>query len=127
MKQRRSGPEDVAIGQKIRALRLERSLSQEELGHAVGVTFQQIQKYERGANRVSAGRLQKIADALEVSVTFFFDVDDSGKARRETGFGYLKSKKALRMARAFAGIRAAPARNALVFIAEMIKRQERAG
>jgi transcriptional regulator with XRE-family HTH domain len=125
MKQRRAGPEDVAIGQKIRALRLERGLSQEELGRAVGITFQQIQKYERGANRVSAARLQRIADALEVAVTFFYRAGDPARAERETGFGYLKSKKSLRLARAFADIRAAPARNALVFIAEMIKRQER--
>jgi hypothetical protein len=74
---------------------------------------------------VAAGRLRRIADALEVPVTFFYGVDDSGQAHKETGFGYLKSKKSLRMARAFAGIRVAAARNALVFIAEMIQRQGR--
>ncbi len=106
MRQRRAGPEDVEIGRKIRALRLERGLSQEELGRAVGITFQQIQKYERGANRVAAARLQQLADALDVAVTFFYR-DEPPQERRETGFGYLKSKKSLRLARAFADIRAA--------------------
>ena len=123
---RRAGPEDVAIGQKIRALRLERGLSQDDLGRAVGVTFQQMQKYERGANRVSAGRLQRIADALEVPVTFFYGTDSSGKAHRETGFGYLKSKKSLRLARAFVAIPESAARNALVVLVEHLERRSRA-
>jgi transcriptional regulator with XRE-family HTH domain len=110
---RRAGPEDVAIGEKIRALRLERGLSQ-------------IQKYERGANRVSAGRLQRIADRLEIPVTFFYGVEESGKASRETGFGYLKSKKSLRLARAFATIPEAAARNALVVLVEHLERRLRA-
>lgn len=126
-RQRRSGPEDVAIGQKMRALRLERGLSQEELGRAVGVTFQQVQKYERGANRVSAGRLQRIADALDVPVTFFYRNAEPGERQAETGFAYLKSKKALRLARAFAAIRHAPARNAIVALVELLERKPRVG
>jgi hypothetical protein len=73
---------------------------------------------------VAAGRLQRIADALQVPVTFFYR-DEPAQERRETGFGYLKSKKSLRMARAFADIRAAPARHALTVIAEQIRRNER--
>jgi transcriptional regulator with XRE-family HTH domain len=123
MRQRRAGAEDVEIGQKIRALRLERGLSQEELGREVGVTFQQIQKYERGANRVSAGRLQRIADALQVAVTFFYrdTVEPPKGPPRETGFGYLKSKKALRLMRAFSGIPSSAARNAMVVLAEALR------
>ena len=48
-------------------------MSQEKLGDAIGLTFQQVQKYEKGANRVSASRLQQISDVLRVPVTFFFD------------------------------------------------------
>ena len=122
MRQRRAGAEDVEIGQKIRALRLERGLSQEELGREVGVTFQQIQKYERGANRVSAGRLQRIADALQVAVTFFYrDTVEPKVQPRDTGFGYLKSKKALRLMRAFSGIPSSAARNAMVVLAEALR------
>src|SRR5262249_22574510 len=62
---RRAGSEDVEIGRKIRALRLQRGLSQTSLADGIGLTFQQVQKYEKGTNRVSAGRLQKIADMLD--------------------------------------------------------------
>ena len=63
-RKRRAGAEDVEIGRKIRALRLERGLSQSTLADGIGLTFQQVQKYEKGTNRVSAGRLQKIAGSV---------------------------------------------------------------
>ena len=63
---------DVHVGQRLRLARILRGLSQDELGKKVGVTFQQIQKYERGANRVSAGRLVALAKALELDILFFF-------------------------------------------------------
>src|SRR5947207_5598420 len=72
MKKRSGDPRDVEIGKRIRALRLERGLSQTELGALLDVTFQQVQKYEKGANRVAAGRLQRISEALEVPITFFY-------------------------------------------------------
>jgi transcriptional regulator with XRE-family HTH domain len=59
---------DHSVGQKIRVQRTMRGLSQIELGNKLGVTFQQIQKYEKGSNRVSAGRLKRIAEILEVPV-----------------------------------------------------------
>src|SRR6476469_4127011 len=71
-RKRRAGAEDVEIGRKIRALRLERGLSQSSLADGIGLTFQQVQKYEKGTNRVSAGRLQQIADLLNVPVMFFY-------------------------------------------------------
>lgn len=69
---RRATADDVAIGQKLRALRLDRGLSQSEVGSLVGVTFQQMQKYENGMNRISAGRLVRIAAALRLPVTAFY-------------------------------------------------------
>jgi predicted transcriptional regulator len=69
-RKRRAGSEDVEIGRKIRALRLQRGLSQTSLAEGIGLTFQQVQKYEKGTNRVSAGRLQKIAEMLDTPVTF---------------------------------------------------------
>ncbi len=60
---------DTAIGARIRRLRLEKGISQAVLAREIGVTFQQLQKYERGENRVSAGRLQMIAEALDVPAT----------------------------------------------------------
>lgn len=67
---------DIHVGRRVRALRLLRDLSQEALAEKVGLTFQQIQKYEKGINRISASRLQQFADALNVKPQFFFDADD---------------------------------------------------
>lgn len=64
---------DAHVGKRIRLRRTLLGLSQEKLGEALGVTFQQIQKYERGANRVGASRLYDIATALDVPISFFFD------------------------------------------------------
>ena len=63
---------DVYVGQRIRLKRSLLQLSQEELARQLGITFQQVQKYERGANRVSASRLFEIATILNVPVSFFF-------------------------------------------------------
>ena len=60
---------DIAIGERIRARRNQIEMSQENLGGALGVSFQQIQKYEKGVNRLSSGRLIQLADALQCSVT----------------------------------------------------------
>jgi transcriptional regulator with XRE-family HTH domain len=64
---------DVHVGARIRLRRMIVGMSQEQLGGAVGVAFQQVQKYERGVNRVSAGRLYDLALALDVPVSFFFE------------------------------------------------------
>jgi transcriptional regulator with XRE-family HTH domain len=64
---------DTHVGQKIRARRIFLGMSQTEVADAVGITFQQIQKYERGANRVGASRLQQISNALGVSPFYFFE------------------------------------------------------
>jgi len=85
-------PEDVAIGARIRRRRVELGMTQAELASAVGVTFQQIQKYERGANRVAASRLLNLSRALDVGIIYFFvDVDDRLSADEKIGEeeGYL--------------------------------------
>jgi transcriptional regulator with XRE-family HTH domain len=70
---RRPTPADIRFGHKMRARRIVLGMSQTELGAAVGVTFQQIQKYERGVNRVSASFLEELAATLRVPITYFFD------------------------------------------------------
>lgn len=64
---------DVAVGQRIRSFRKSANLSQTVLAKQIGVTFQQVQKYENGTNRVGAGRLTQIAHALNIPITAFFD------------------------------------------------------
>ncbi|ACI98091.1 MULTISPECIES: helix-turn-helix domain-containing protein [Rhodospirillales] len=66
-------PIDIHVGQRLRLRRTLLGLSQETLGEAVGITFQQLQKYERGANRISASRLFNLSQVLGVPVTFFFE------------------------------------------------------
>jgi transcriptional regulator with XRE-family HTH domain len=66
-------PIDKHVGNRVRMRRMMLKMSQEKLGNAVGLTFQQIQKYEKGANRIGASRLQQIAQALGVPVPFFFE------------------------------------------------------
>lgn len=66
-------PIDIHVGQRIRLRRSLLGMSQEQLGDAINITFQQVQKYERGANRVSASRLWDIGQILDVPVSFFFD------------------------------------------------------
>jgi transcriptional regulator with XRE-family HTH domain len=101
---------DIHVGLRIRAARLAAGLSQERLGTALGVTFQQIQKYEKGVNRVGAGRLSDIARVLSVPVSYFFQ---SGAADEPTpilneGFNdvtmVLSTAEGMRIARALARI-----------------------
>lgn len=66
-------PTDTHVGARVRMRRLMLGMSQEKLGDALKLTFQQVQKYEKGSNRIGASRLQQIADALQVPVAFFFE------------------------------------------------------
>lgn len=98
---------DVSVGGKIRYRRKYIGISQTELGKKIGVSFQQIQKYENGSNRVGAGRLQEIANILDVDISFFYtDISekrnisypyDEGISSKEycllRGFRQLKPKK----------------------------------
>jgi len=73
-------PIDVQVGSRVRLRRNMLGLSQEKLGSAIGLTFQQVQKYERGANRIGASRLHELSRVLDVPVSFFFDDMDPVRA-----------------------------------------------
>jgi transcriptional regulator with XRE-family HTH domain len=127
-RKRRAGAEDVEIGRKIRALRLERGLSQSGLADGIGLTFQQVQKYEKGANRVSAGRLQKIADMLDTPVMFFYGGMGAHANKRETranGLALIQTKGAMRLMRAYSEISSRATKYALVVLAESLRNKER--
>jgi transcriptional regulator with XRE-family HTH domain len=72
----RPNPIDVHVGSRVRLRRNMLGLSQEKLGEAIGLTFQQVQKYERGANRIGASRLLELSRVLGVPVAFFYDQTD---------------------------------------------------
>src|ERR1700683_1232773 len=85
MTKKSTDPIDRHVGARIRMQRMVRGMSQTKLGNAVGVTFQQVQKYEKGANRVSASRLQRIANVLKVQPDFFFQEAQAKKAVGNSG------------------------------------------
>lgn len=82
-----SHPVDVYVGKRLRLKRTLQGLSQEAIGNAIGVTFQQIQKYERGINRMGASRLHDFARALGVPVSYFFEgyTEDNGNSQNAYG------------------------------------------
>jgi transcriptional regulator with XRE-family HTH domain len=76
----RPNPIDIHVGSRVRLRRNMLGLSQEKLGEAIGLTFQQVQKYERGANRIGASRLHELSRVLDVPVSFFYDAVDPVRA-----------------------------------------------
>ena len=84
-KQRGHDPVDIHVGSRVRLRRTLLGMSQEKLGRAVSLTFQQIQKYERGSNRISSSRLFQFSKVLQVPVSFFFDDMPDAVAGRTRG------------------------------------------
>lgn len=77
---------DVRIGQRLRTRRMELKISQQELGNVLGVSFQQIQKYEKGVNRLGAARLVQLAEALDTNTEYFIGELEKGRGH-ESAFG----------------------------------------
>ena len=128
-----SDPVDQHVGGRVRLRRMLMGMSQEKLGKAVGLTFQQIQKYERGANRIGSSRLYQFSNVLDVPISFFFDdMPEAGGAKApglaESGTGFsdanLTRRETLELVRAYYKI-ADPATRKRVF--ELVKAIGRAG
>jgi transcriptional regulator with XRE-family HTH domain len=102
--QRSTGKYDHKLGKRIRLCRVELGISQSELADKLGVSFQQVQKYEKGVNRVGASRLQQIATALDVPVTFFYESQTRG-AEEVDSLLSLDSSFSLRLLRAYASVK----------------------
>lgn len=115
---------DRHIGNRMRARRVLIGMSQEKLGEALGLTFQQVQKYEKGANRVGAGRLPTIGKILGVSVSYFYEglpEDDNAKSSSENMIAAaLGTPEGLRLAKAFATIDDDMLRRKFVELAEAV-------
>ncbi len=101
-------PVDVHVGKRVRHRRWLIGMTQQQLAEQVGIKFQQIQKYETGANRVSASRLWDIADALDVPVSFFFEgLEGNGKSEQSSGTlpaDLMGDKEALDLVRSYFAI-----------------------
>jgi transcriptional regulator with XRE-family HTH domain len=115
--ERQPNPIDIHVGGRVRMRRILMGMSQEKLGEEIGLTFQQIQKYEKGSNRISASRLYQISRILNVPVQYFFeDVPDSARNQTNSGNGdrergatreiidFISSAEGLQMNKAFAEI-----------------------
>jgi transcriptional regulator with XRE-family HTH domain len=119
---RKALPVDALVGRNIRICRLQRGLSQTELGRQIGVTFQQVQKYENGANRVGAGRLADIARVLQVPLVALFEGSASAGrgSRDDSAYSLLAHPHALRLTKAFHRIAGKKARLAVVHLIEAV-------
>ncbi|WP_419456807.1 helix-turn-helix domain-containing protein [Agrobacterium tumefaciens] len=124
---KQTNPIDAHVGSRIRLRRKILGMSQERLGESLGISFQQIQKYELGTNRVGASRLQNIADILNVHVSFFFEdamandaaVIGTPKASSSDDFQtFLSSSEGFRLNREFVKITDPKVRHSII---EMVK------
>ena len=131
---RKPNPMDVHVGARVKLRRAMMGMSQEKLGQALGVTFQQVQKYEKGTNRIGAGRMQQISQALNVPIGYFYEdapslganaggaatgmADGTPQAPFETDF--LSSPEGIQLNRAFVRIRNPDVRRQLVALVRTI-------
>jgi transcriptional regulator with XRE-family HTH domain len=106
VRRKRSSPVDAHVGSRIRLRRVNLGMSQKQLGTALGLTFQQVQKYERGVNRVSASKLYSLSQTLGVSVSFFFENMPATLAQQQVptsaiGSDLLAARETLELVRAY--------------------------
>jgi transcriptional regulator with XRE-family HTH domain len=123
-------PVDLHVGNRLRMRRLMLKMSQTALGSAVGITFQQVQKYEKGTNRVSSSRLQQFANLLDVAVPYFFDAqplrskrtnEDDREAQEARALQRgLATKDGLALANAYTRIKNRDLRRSLVRLVEKL-------
>ena len=129
---KKPNPIDTHVGSRIRLRRNMIGMSQEKLGESLGITFQQIQKYEKGMNRISVARLVDIAKILNVDIDFFFDGIKSGKT--EAGFAdsgappyvadMMSTPEGLQLVRTFASIKSSKIRKSIVQLVSTLAAQE---
>ncbi len=132
MANKKSNHIDAHVGSRVRLRRMLVGLSQERLGEGMGLTFQQIQKYEKGVNRIGASRLFHISQILEVPVQFFFEGAPAGDGAAENGFAepdteaflyeFLNTRDGLELNRAFVKITDAQVRRSVVDLVRSLGR-----
>ena len=128
---RSTTPVDTHIGQRIRARRFLLGMNQTELADAAGITFQQVQKYENGTNRVGASRLQQFSEALGVPPSYFFEgaptagkkrpAPQEGELSENDIFSFLGTREGVALVRAFMAIKQKAIRKTAVSFLETLK------
>ena len=134
VEKRKPNPIDIHVGSRVRLRRTMSGMSQEKLGEALGITFQQIQKYEKGANRIGASRLQHIASVLSTPISFFFEDAPGSENIPKDGFAetnstnyvvdFLSSSDGLQLNRAFVKIEDPKVRRKLVELAKVLAKDD---
>jgi len=124
-------PVDIEVGKRIRLRRIEKGLSQTELGDFLGVTFQQVQKYENGVNRVGASRLNKISELLEVPIAFFFHAEGNAKGESakndiDTSL-FTNAAHSVRLLKAFSNIKNESVQRRIIGLVESISERYESG
>jgi transcriptional regulator with XRE-family HTH domain len=124
-------PIDKHVGSRVRMRRMILQMSQEKLGDALALTFQQVQKYEKGTNRIGASRMQQIAQVLQVPVSFFFEgapgaclAQDGEPSSPSFVSDFLASADGLALSRAFTRLKDAKLRRRIVDLVEEIAAKE---
>ena len=133
MAKKSPNPTDKYVGSRVRMRRLMLSMSQEKLGEKLGLTFQQVQKYEKGTNRIGASRLQHISQILKVPVSFFFEGVSGGKQSEDGSKApvadyvseFLSSSDGLALTKAFTNIKDSKLRRRVVDLVEEIAGEQR--
>jgi len=135
MAKKSPNPTDKYVGSRVRMRRLMLGMSQEKLGEKLGLTFQQVQKYEKGTNRIGASRLQHISQILKVPVSFFFDGVAGPAKQGEDGMSkppvadyvsdFLSSSDGLALTKAFTNIKDSKLRRRVVDLVEEIAGDQR--
>jgi transcriptional regulator with XRE-family HTH domain len=128
-------PIDKHVGSRVRMRRVLIGMSQEKLGEALGITFQQIQKYEKGTNRIGASRMQQISTVMGVPVSYFFE-DAPGSEVKADGFGesqgsdyvvdFLTTSEGLQLNKSFVRITDAKVRRKIVDLVSALADQSKA-
>lgn len=137
MASKKSNPVDAHVGSRVRLRRMLVGLSQEKLGERMGLTFQQIQKYEKGVNRIGASRLFQLSQILEVPVQFFFEGAPPADGGSQPGFvksdsqsflyEFLNTRDGLELNRAFVKISDAQVRRSVVELVRSLGRTDGGG
>ena len=118
-------PVDVAVGRNVRVWRMAKGMSQAQLANRLGVTFQQVQKYEIGDNRIGTGRLVRVAAVLEVPISALFEGTNASDPSK-TLLALVSDSRSFRLANAFATIECTAFRLSLVELVERIAAAEAA-
>jgi transcriptional regulator with XRE-family HTH domain len=126
-------PTDTYVGTRVRMRRLMIGMTQEKLAAALGITFQQVHKYEKGMNRIGASRLQQLAQILQVPVSFFFEggpISDNKPSGQQPApspayvSDFLATRDGLALARAFMALEDAKLRRSIALLVERIAEEQ---